>query len=276
MPSLKSPTVFVSSTCYDLSEIRDRLKSFIEDYGFDPLLSEFNSFPVNPLQNTIVNCRRNIDERADILVLIVGSRYGSTDEAGTSITNIEYVQARAKGIPIYVFISRSILEVLPVWKENPNATFSSVDSPKLFEFVDSLRNIDGLWTYPFDKADDIIGTLRKQWAYLFLDALQLWMKARDPSLKGLLRDLTGEALRLVIERPDYWEYRLYIEVLERRLSTLADTKRDRELGLSFGKHEHVEAENIFSWLPSQHQEIMQKIGMVNALFRADVIEEAFG
>lgn len=39
------PTVFVSSTCYDLSQVREDLKDFFEDnYGFNALLSEFDSF----------------------------------------------------------------------------------------------------------------------------------------------------------------------------------------------------------------------------------------
>ena len=134
MPSLQCPSVFVSSTCFDLHEIREQLRVFIESFGFDPMLSEFNSFPVNPLDGTVDNCRKNVEDRADILVLIVGNHYGSTDDHGKSITNLEYLQARAKGIPIYVFVSRTILEWLSVWKENPDAKFPGVDSPKLFEF----------------------------------------------------------------------------------------------------------------------------------------------
>lgn len=40
MPKGYSPAVFVSSTCYDLSQIRADLKIFIESIGLDPALSE--------------------------------------------------------------------------------------------------------------------------------------------------------------------------------------------------------------------------------------------
>lgn len=276
MPSIQSPTVFVSSTCYDLGEVRDRLKSFIEDFGFDPMLSEFDSFPVNPLQDTIDNCRKNVEERADMLILIVGNRYGSTNETGTSITNLKYLQARAKGIPIYVFIKRTVLELLPVWKENPDATFSGVDSPRLFSFVDSLRNLDGLWSYSFDKAEDIIATLRTQWAYLFLSSLRIWMKARDAGLSDSLRQLNGDALQLLIEKPSYWEYRLYANFLKNRLAALADAKRDWDLGISYGNYEHVEPEQTLTWLTGHQQEMMTKVQAVSTLFRPDVMEDAFG
>lgn len=276
MPALQPPTVFVSSTCYDLSEIRDDLKSFIESFGFEPMLSEYNPFPINPLEGTVENCRRNVEQRADMLVLVVGKRYGSTDDTGTSITNIEYMQARAKGIPIYVFIRRSILELLPVWKENPDAKFSSIDSTRLLEFVDSLKNVDRLWIHPFDKAPEIVDTLRTQWACLFHDALELWRKARDAALPDTLRRLTGSALRLVIERPAGWEYHLYSQVLQDRIAGLADLKRDRELGVVLGDHEHVGPERILAWAAAHQDEIGQKLEAVNTLFRQDVIEDSFG
>lgn len=40
----KLPTVFVSSTCFDLSQVRHDMKQFIETIGYEPLLSEFDSF----------------------------------------------------------------------------------------------------------------------------------------------------------------------------------------------------------------------------------------
>ncbi len=37
---MKSPRVFVSSTCSDFADVRAQLSSFLEEYGFDPILSE--------------------------------------------------------------------------------------------------------------------------------------------------------------------------------------------------------------------------------------------
>lgn len=71
--------MFVSSTCYDLAQVRADLSAFIEGYGFTPMLSETSSFPINPDSTTVENCRRAVHEHADILVLIVGGRYGALD-----------------------------------------------------------------------------------------------------------------------------------------------------------------------------------------------------
>ena len=100
----KTPSVFVSSTCYDLGQVRSDLAGFVQSIGLEPVLSEFSSFPVDPDENTVTNCMRVVDDVADIFVLIVGSRFGSTTSAGTSITNAEYLRARMKNIPIYVFV----------------------------------------------------------------------------------------------------------------------------------------------------------------------------
>jgi hypothetical protein len=50
-----APTVLVSSTFYDLRQVREDLRCFIEDQlGYRPLLSEHPSFPIDPDVDTIV------------------------------------------------------------------------------------------------------------------------------------------------------------------------------------------------------------------------------
>ena len=67
----RRPTIFVSSTCYDLKQIRQNIKDFIEnELGYEAILSEYDSFPINPDINTVNNCLRVVEERADIFVLI--------------------------------------------------------------------------------------------------------------------------------------------------------------------------------------------------------------
>lgn len=66
------PTVFVSSTCLDLKQIREDVKEFLDsNYGFNTILSEFESFPIDPCVGTFENCLRNVDELAEIFVLII-------------------------------------------------------------------------------------------------------------------------------------------------------------------------------------------------------------
>ena len=73
---MDKPIVMVSSTCYDLKQIRNELKTFLETIGYDSLLSESSSFQVNPEMGTIENCKNKVEIYADIMVLIIGGRYG--------------------------------------------------------------------------------------------------------------------------------------------------------------------------------------------------------
>ena len=246
------PAIFVSSTCYDLRQARADLKSFIETLGFEAILSDFNSFPVAPELDVVDNCLGIVDSKADIFVLVVGGRYGSLHDQGKSVTNMEFVHARAKGIPVYAFVSESVLHVLPVWRTNPNADFSSVsDSPKLFEFVDFLLQMSGVWVFHFDRVNDIVETLRKQLAYLIKDALQFRTKAMAEELTPSLRHLNGLALRLVIEKPRFWERRLFSEVLTQQLDRHKKLKLDLTHNTALRKRELALGDSIHNWLSAK-------------------------
>jgi hypothetical protein len=95
---LRKPSLFVSSTCYDLKQVREDIRLCVEGLGLNAILSEHNTFPVNPNLGTVDNCLKVVEGNADIFVLIVGSRYGSPGGDGRSITNLEYLTARSKGI----------------------------------------------------------------------------------------------------------------------------------------------------------------------------------
>ena len=41
--------IFISSTCYDLSQVRPDLRDFISGLGYNPMMSEQKSFPNNPV-----------------------------------------------------------------------------------------------------------------------------------------------------------------------------------------------------------------------------------
>ncbi len=53
---MKKVNIFISSTCYDLSQIRSDLKDFITEIGHNPILSEEHDFPINPNLSNAENC----------------------------------------------------------------------------------------------------------------------------------------------------------------------------------------------------------------------------
>ena len=210
----RPPNVFVSSTMYDLGELRAQLRQFVEGLGWRAVMSEHDSFPIDANRTTVENSRRNVRENADVFVMVVGARYGSVDdESDRSVTNLEFIEARTSGVPVYVFVSKDVLAQLKVWKANPDADYSGVvDTPRVFEFIDSFRRGGEIWTFEFATAEDILNTLRNQFAYLVQDALEL--RQRAISQENLLTELEGDALMLALRRDQYWEIRLFATVLE--------------------------------------------------------------
>lgn len=251
MPKGSKTTLFVSSTCYDLSQVRADLRDFSESIGLEPILSEFDSFPVNPNQNTLNNCLEAVKNRTDIFVLVVGGRYGSITDAGKSITNLEYFEAKAKGIPKYVFVKEDVLALLPIWKSNPDADYSSVvDNSSLFEFITDLRDSGEVWVFPFSNAQSIINTLRKQLSYLLADCLDLRAKAHESD--PLIYSLGPKAFRLALEKPVGWEWLLFAQVLSDEMANYSTKRLDAELGISFGETTSLkDLDELTTWVSSR-------------------------
>jgi hypothetical protein len=270
------PKVFVSSTCYDLKQIRADLRQFIDSLGFEPMLSEFDSFPVDTSLKAVENCIERVQSEADILVLVVGGRYGSTVPSGKSITNLEYLQARAKGIPVYVFVEKSVLSVLEIWRVNRTADFNNVvDSTQLFEFVASMRDKGEVWIFAFESAQDIISTLRKQLAFLCGDAMRFRTRANAAGLSDAARQLHGPALKLIVERPLAWQYRVFSQVLADEIEKSADIKRDVELGVAVGRGPRVRnAAEVADWASTHFREALKITNLITTLINTALPDAA--
>lgn len=271
----KKPVVFVSSTCYDLAHIRSDLKSFIEDnYGFEAMLSEFNSFPIDPCVGTFENCLSNVDQCADIFILIVGTRYGYVTDTGKSITNLEYLHAKAKGIPIYVFVKNQLKNYLPIWRANKNGDFSTVvDNTKIFEFVDGIYDESHQWVYTYDDVPDIKMTLKNQLRLIFAEGLKMKAIASHPQNAILKHELPPEAVRMVVEKPFSWEYKFLAYVMKDEFEKLKARKWDLKYGFFAGDVLSMEPKVLLDDINTKLNEVMKVVDMLRVLLN-QVIQEA--
>ncbi len=254
-----APTVMISSTYYDLRDIRQDLVSFIEkELGYSALASEFDSFPVDPDTNTIENCRRRVERDADILILVIGGRYGYVDDkTDKSVTNLEYLTARAKGIPIYAFVDKRISPLLPIWEQNPEAKFDGVVSDtKVFEFIRQVRSVDMVWTHDFEYAQTIIQTIRLQFAHQMKEGL-LVIQRLSSAEESIPDGISGRALRLVLEQPLGWEQYFFAQVLIDEVGKYSDLREEHRLKFRFGKGEILTNDNVFEWADLKYQEMIR-------------------
>lgn len=93
--SVTRPTVFVSSTIYDFADLRDALRFWFEEMGFEVQMSEHTDFKRRPESGTFEACFESI-RNADFYLLLIGSNRGSwyDESAQVSVTRQEYRVAR--------------------------------------------------------------------------------------------------------------------------------------------------------------------------------------
>ena len=260
MTKISAPTVMVSSTYYDLRQIRTDIEEFIDhDMGYIPLLSEFYSFPVDPDKRTIENCRARVNENADIFVLIIGGRYGHVEAASQkSVTNLEYLTARVKGIPIYAFVEKQTLISLSLWEKKPDGDFSAiVENTAVFDFIRDVRTKDSVWTFEFETAQDIIQALRHQFAHQMLEGLNLSTKIRKANLQDTLKDLSGRAYIIAVEKPDAWEYKLLAQVIADSIDKSKELKRRYIDKVALGPAEGFSLPDIEKWSSPRIHELQE-------------------
>lgn len=181
---MATPKVFVSSTCFDLGEIREQLARFINSYGFDPILSDHGDVFYKPDCHTHDSCIHEVSN-CQLFILIIGGRFGGeyVYDKSKSITNAEYSAARACNIPIFTYVRAGVLSNHHVYQQNRKKEFvANIEYPSIekqeyaidiFGFIDDVRrsstnnSIEG-----FHNFQGIEAHLRKQWAGLFFDLLK--------------------------------------------------------------------------------------------------------
>ncbi|PRD56744.1 DUF4062 domain-containing protein [Sphingobacterium gobiense] len=257
--------IFVSSTCYDLSQIRVDLSEFITNSGHNPILSEFENFPISPELNTIENCIKIVKENADILVLIVGNRYGNIINNGKSITNNEFLVARQKGIPIFCFIDKKTLNALSFWNTNKDGDFSSfVDNVQIFDFIEEIRNNSKIWTFPFEKAQDIISTLKVQLSYLFKKSLSI-KNIFDKDVEDIFKlNISEKSLKILLDKSETHEYSFLAQILVDEIKKKEFLKNDIQYSiLTEPKHFVSDFGEIPNWAQERLSTVMKIIEGVN-------------
>lgn len=182
--NMATPKVFISSTCYDLGQIRDSLSEFISSYFYEPVLSERGDVFYHPDLHTHSSCINEI-ENCQLFILIIGGRFGGNYkyDKSKSITNAEYEAAVFKKIPVFTFIKKEILDDHRYYQKNKSKLellkqldFPSIDNQEyainIFEFINQVRLSDvnnGFFQFEFVK--DIKNYLGKQWAGMMYDFL---------------------------------------------------------------------------------------------------------
>lgn len=244
---MANPRVFISSTFYDLQHIRASLTHFIEGLGFEPVLSETGGVAYTPDQGPEESCYAEVSN-ADILVLIIGGRYGSIASAicvdserspsaitsqQESITRREFQRAQDASIPVFILIDKGVYgeyQTYTLNRDNDSVEYAHVDSILIFEFIESVLNLrTNNPVFPFGDFNEISSWLRTQWAGIFRELLRKSGEQKAiTSLSAKIEELAevSETLKrymtLLIESEGTDSARKTIAAEELRLKTLRE------------------------------------------------------
>lgn len=259
--------IFISSTCYDLSQVRQDLCDFISGLGHTPIMSEKNDFPIDTNLDNWENCLNAVKKHADIFVLIIGNKYGSVGETGKSITNTEYLTAVQKGIPIYTFSLKQMTTLLPMWEHNPDADYSyAVDNPKIFEFLADVRKKSGRWNFEFESVQDIKDTLHKQLSILFQKSLELRKRIVSSPYEDLYGKISSKALNIIMQKEEGYDVKFFMQVMQDGIMECRDLKNDYKYSIILKPlHERRNLNDFFFWLDRKVDEMLSYIDSLHNL-----------
>lgn len=238
------PRIFVSSTCYDLQEIRFQLRNFISDFGYDAVMSEFDDIFYGYDKHVQDSCLDEIS-KCQLFVLVIGNNYGSfyhqeRQEVKTpdSVTLREFKKALETKIPKHIFVNKYVdydyknykraldkatlkhfqnnnipdektAEVkIQIKKEFDKSFHFSYDSYKyvfyFLEIVYDQKENNAINT--FETFVDVKDSLRKQWAGFMYESLT----KKDKNVSTVIQPLE-----------------IKIDKIEKSLSMLIDAKTER-------------------------------------------------
>ncbi|MBI3415141.1 MAG: DUF4062 domain-containing protein [Verrucomicrobia bacterium] len=163
--------VFISSTCYDLIDLRAEVESFFQQAGVTPILSDSltSEFQVMPDRNSVETCLANV-RTSDAFIIILSNRYGpSLANAGfadISATHLEYREAVHRQIPTRMYVRDRLEADYNIWRKNHAshdlqlAWCKDTKDRKLFELLEEHRPLEQ-------------GKQQTNWYWLFRDSVEL-------------------------------------------------------------------------------------------------------
>lgn len=189
-------------------------------------------------------------------------------DTGKSITNTEFLTARQKGIPIFCFIDKKMMNTLSIWRDNKTADFSKiVDNTKIFEFIDDIRTVKNQWVFPFEESKEIIETLKIQFSYLFKESIKIRNIFYNNVDEFFKLNLSEKCLKILIEKSEYYEFEFLAKTFIDEIEKKEFLKNDIEYSiLTEPKHFISDLEELATWGSHRLSTLKSIIQNLSSLF----------
>lgn len=207
---MAKPRVFISSTFYDLRQIRADIDQFLKGLGYDAIRNEEGSIPYGKVERLEEYCMQEV-RHSDILISIIGGRFGSEskDEVSiekylkkSSISQRELRTAIDNQKQVYIFIDKNVSAEYQTYllnKENENVNYRFVDDNRIYSFIEEIKNL-GINNNikDFETSEDITSYLREQFAGLFQRFIDEQRRVKEVDLIAEL-ERTSKNLNQLVE-----------------------------------------------------------------------------
>lgn len=169
--------VFVSSTCYELRDLRAAIRAWLESLGLTPMMSEEGGFPHIDGMPPYATCLQVIEE-CPLVVGVVDRKYGRAfddwgpykQHVGRAPTHAELSDALDIGKRVLIYVHNDTWHSYEIWRKNPGAFKTSAPvgleeaTLKMFHEL-KLRN-PAPWIERFTDATDVISSLQREFVNL--------------------------------------------------------------------------------------------------------------
>lgn len=197
---MAKPRIFMSSTFYDLKQIRTDLDLFIDTLGYETIRNEEGDIPYGKDDALEEYCYKEI-KSIDILVSIIGGRFGSESKRNnSSISQIELRTALKENKQVYIFIEKNVLAEYETYLINKDKeiSFRYVDDIRVYQFIEEIKNLNSNNNIKgFDTASEISKYLKDQFAGLFQRFLEEQTRIKEISLIKNL-EKTAQTLNKIV------------------------------------------------------------------------------
>lgn len=199
---MSKPRVFISSTFYDLRLVRLELDKFLRVLGYEPVRNETGDIPYGKAESLENYCYKEIDN-VDILISIIGSRFGTPSEGdkARSISNVELRTALKENKHVFIFIEKNVFIEYETYvlNKDKDIEYKYVDNSNIYRFIEEIKALPNNNNIKeFETADDITSYLREQFAGLMKQYFIDEQKYRETSI---IKDIntTADTLKKLVD-----------------------------------------------------------------------------
>ena len=205
---MAKPRVFISSTFYDLRQVRADVEQFLKGIGYESVRNEEGTIPYGKEESLEQYCYKEI-LNCDILISIIGGRFGSESktsdendfEGRSSISQQELKTALKENKQVYIFIDKNVKAEFETFRLNKGISgirYCYVNDIRIYNFIDeiiSLPNNNNI--KDFETSADIVTYLREQFAGLFHHFISRQDRERELNLIEKLQGQTETLDRMI-------------------------------------------------------------------------------